>query len=456
VSAARTHLTRRGLLPGAAAFSIVPRHALGAGYAAPSDKLNIAAVGVGGMGKNYVKGCAGENIVALADADLAYAAPVFKAYPGAKVYQDYRVMLEKAKGIDAVIVGTPDHSHAVVAAAALALKKAVYVAKPMTRTVFEARELARMAREQRAATQMSVQSTCSDASVTTEEWVKAGVIGKIREVHVWTDRPVWPQGLARPGGAAAKPASLDWDLWLGPAPQRPYHPVYHPFNFRGWYDFGTGGLGDMACHAFHVVIKALGLGAPVSVSADATVIREPLGAGDQPDPQWTRSKRGRYPETFPSSSMVTWEFPARGEQPPLRLIWYEGGLRPPRPYGMAPDRALGADGMMFIGEKGVLLNGFSGGVRFLSAEQEKSLAPPPKTLPRSAGHYLEWVNACKGGPPANCNFEFAAPLTEIALLGVVAQRTGRYLLWDPEGMRFPNDADATALLKSEYRKGWSL
>jgi predicted dehydrogenase len=453
----KTGLTRRGFLPvTAAAFTIVPRHVLGAGYTAPSDKLNIAAVGVGGMGQNYVKGCASENIVAIADVDHVFAAPVFKTYPGAKVYQDFRVMLEKEKGIDAVIVGTPDHSHAVVASAAIALKKGVYVAKPMTRTVFEARTLAKAAREQKVATQMSVQSTSTDPAVTTEEWVKSGVIGKVREVHVWTDRPVWPQGLVRPADKAKTPRSLDWNVWLGPAPARPYHPVYHPFNFRGWYDFGTGGLGDMACHTLHIIVKALGLSAPGSVSAEVTVIREPLRMGDKPDPDWTRSKRGSYPETFPSSSMVTWDFPARGEQPPLRLTWYEGGLRPPRPAGLAADRDLGPDGLLFVGENGTLLSGFSGGIRFLSDEQEKLLTAPPKTLPRTKDHYMEWVNACKGGAPANCNFEFAAPLTEIALLGVIAQHTGKFLRWDAEGMRFPNDAAATQLLKPEYRKGWSL
>jgi predicted dehydrogenase len=421
---ANKFLTRRELLPAAAAaLTIVPRHVLGAGYAAPSDKLNIAAVGVGGMGQNYIKGCASENIVAIADVDHDFAAPVFKQYPGAKVYKDYRVMLEREKGIDAVIVGTPDHSHAVVASAAIALKKGVYVAKPMTRTVYEARALARAAREQKVATQMSVQSTSTDPAVTTEEWIKSGAIGKVREVHVWTDRPVWPQGLVRPADIAMTPGSLDWDIWLGPAPERPYHPVYHPFNFRGWYDFGTGALGDMACHAFHIIVKSLELGAPTSVTADRTVIREPLKSGEKPDPDWTRSKVGNYPETFPSSSMVTWDFPARGDEPAVRMIWYDGGLRPPRPRDLAPDRRMGDQGLMFVGDKGTLMSCFSGGMRFLSENQEKSLT---------------------------------APLTEIALLGVVAQRTGRFLQWDPTAMRFTNDADATALLKPDYRKGWTL
>lgn len=444
-------ITRRAFLPAAAAFTIVPRRVFGA-----NDRLNIAAVGVGGVGQSYLKGCESQNIVALADVDHNLAAPVFKTYPGAKVYKDYRVMLEKEKGIDAVIIGTPDHTHAVVASAAIARKKGVYVAKPMTRTVFECRALLKAAREQKVATQMSVQSTSSDASVTTEEWIKSGAIGAVREVHVWTDRPVWPQGLARPAERPPVPEGLDWDVWLGPAPERAYHPVYHPFNFRGWYDFGTGALGDMACHTLHVIVKALELGPPSSVSASTTVVRERLLNGDKPDPSWARSKRGSHPETFPNSSMVTWEFPARGAHPAVRVTWYDGGLRPPRPLEMAPDRTLGAEGLMFVGEKGTLLNGFTGGVKFLSAGQEKSLAAPAKTLPRTKDHYLEWVDACKGGEPAACNFAFAVPITEIGLLGVIAQRTGRFLVWDADAMRFPNDAAATELLRSESRKGWAL
>jgi predicted dehydrogenase len=453
----KTAFTRRAFFPAsAAALTIVPRHVLGAGYPAPSDKLNIAAVGVGGMGKNYVEGCKSENIVAIADVDDALAAPVRKLYPAAASYRDFRVMLEKEKGIDAVIIGTPDHSHAAIAAAAIALKKHVYVAKPMTRAVSEARTIAKAAREAKVATQMSVQSCSTDPAVTTEEWVKAGVVGPVREVHVWTDRPVWPQGLVRPAGSHRVPSTLNWDLWLGPAPVRPFHPLYHPFNFRGWYDFGTGALGDMACHTFHIIVKALNLGPPASVSSSVTVIREPLKAGEMPDPDWTRSRRGVYPETFPSSSLTTWDFPARGDQPPVRMHWYEGGLRPPRPTGMAPDRSLGADGLLFVGEKGVLLSGFSGGPRFLSDEQQQAITPPPKTLPRTAGHYLEWIEACKGGKPATCNFEFAAPLAEIALLGVIAQRTGRYLAWDSAQMQFTNDAGANQFLNPPYRAGWSL
>jgi predicted dehydrogenase len=450
-------ISRRALLPAAAAaFTILPRHVLGRGYQAPSDKLNIAAVGVGGMGKNYVEGCKSENIVAMADVDETLAAPVLKLYPGAKSYRDYRVMLEREKGIDAVIVGTPDHSHAMIAMAAIGLRKAVYVAKPMTRTIREARAVAKAARGARVATQMSVQSCADDPAVTTEEWIKAGVVGQVREVHVWTDRPVWPQAVARPAVASPVPATLDWDLWLGPAPARPYNTLYHPFNFRGWYDFGTGALGDMACHTFHVIVKALSLGAPVAVEANTTFLRVPLKPGETGEPDWTRSRVGVYPETFPASSMITWNFPARGAQPPVRMTWYDGGMRPPRPAEMAPDRSLAADGILFVGDKGTLYSGFTGGPLFLSREQEQAITPPPKTLPRSIGHYLEWIAAAKGGQPAACNFEFAAPLTEIALLGVIAQRTGKYLRWDAANMRITNDEAANLLLDPPYRQGWSL
>jgi hypothetical protein len=246
----QTKVSRRGFVPGAgtalAAFTILPRHVLGgAGYKPPSEKLNIAGVGVGGMGANYLRNCESENIVALCDVDDTYAAKTFARYPSARTYRDFRVMLEKEKGIDAMVIGTPDHTHAVVAMAAMRLGKHVYCAKPVTRTIFEARQLAKAAREAKVATQMSVQSCASDAACSTAEWVQAGAVGAVREVHVWTDRPIWPQGLARPEDSFIVPSTLDWDLWLGPAPRRPYHPIYHPFNFRGWCDFGTGALGDI-------------------------------------------------------------------------------------------------------------------------------------------------------------------------------------------------------------------
>jgi predicted dehydrogenase len=449
--------TRRNFIPGAAAvFTILPRHVLGGpGYTPPSDKLNIGAIGVGGMGKSYIAGCSSENIAAIAEVDDMLAAPVRAQYPSATSYRDFRTMLEKERGIDAVIIGTPDHSHAVIAMAAIQLGKGVYCAKPMTRTVHEARTVAKAARRANVATQMSVQSCASDEACSTEEWIQAGVVGQVREVHVWTDRPVWPQGLPRPVGNFAVPGSLDWDLWLGPAPARPYNPLYHPFNFRGWYDFGSGALGDMGCHTFHVIVRALDLDSPVSVSADRTFQRV-FSPEQKPDPSWTRSVVASTPETFPASSIVTWNFAARGTKPPVRMFWYEGGLRPPRPANMAPEEQLGPDGILFIGEKGILASGFTGGPRLLGERSHKDFTPPSKSLPRTIGHYLEWIEACKGGKPASCNFDFGSQLTEICQLGVSAQRSAKYLAYDASAMRFTNDADANQYLTEQYRSGWSL
>lgn len=449
--------TRRTFIPAAAtAFAIVPRHVLGGSATpSPSDKLNIAAVGIGGMGRNYIAGCKSENIVATADIDDDLAAPVRVQYPRAKSYRDYREMFDKEKSIDAVIIGTPDHSHAVIAMAAIQLGKGVYCAKPMTRTIRECRAVTKAAEQAKVATQMSVQSCASDEACSTEEWIQAGAVGPVREVHVWTDRPVWPQAVTRPTETPAVPSSINWDLWLGPAPQRPYHPLYHPFNFRGWYDFGSGALGDMGCHAFHVIVRALDLGYPTGVSADRTFNRI-YAPQEKPEPAWTRSVVARYPETFPTASIVTWDFPARADKPPVRLTWYDGGLKPPRPPEMTLTISLGSDGILFVGEKGFLLSGFTGGPKLLSPGRQKEFTPPPKTLERSAGHYLEWIQACKGGKTPNCHFGFGAQLTEICLLGVAAQRTGQCLEYDLRAMRFPNHPEANGLLDPPYRAGWSL
>ncbi len=453
-----TGLTRRGFLPATAgAIMIVPRHVLGAGYTAPSDKLNIAAVGVGGMGQNYVKGCASENIVAIADVDHAYAAPVFQKYPGAKVYKDFRVMLEKEKGIDAVIVGTPDHNHAVVASAAIALKKG--------RVRGQADDAHGVGSARAGPGGAGAEGGHADERAIHlhgpgRDYRGMGEIGRDRD-SARGARVDGPAGVAAGAGAAGgegrkfRRRSIGISGWGPRRSGRTTRCTIRSISAAGTIS-ARAGWATWPATAFHIIVKALGLGAPASVSAATTVIREPLRKGEKPEPDWTRSKRGSYPEAFPSSSMVTWDFPARGDQPAVRMTWYEGGLRPPRPLEMAPDRQLGADGLIFVGEKGTLWSGFTGGIHFLSAEQEKALAAPAKTLPRTKDHYMEWVNACKGGAPANCNFEFAAPLTEIALLGVIAQRTGKYLQWDAEAMRFPNDAAATELLKPQYRTGWSL
>ncbi|MEZ4699141.1 MAG: Gfo/Idh/MocA family oxidoreductase [Rhodothermales bacterium] len=419
----------------AATVSILPRHVLGGpGFRAPSDQLVIAGVGVGGMGRIYLENVESEHIAVLCDVDQAYAAPVFKKYPKARVYQDYRKMFDGEAGIDAVVIGTPDHTHALIALAAMERGKHVYCAKPLTRTIAESRQLLKATRAAGVATQMSTQGQAEDGPRRLREMIGAGAIGPIDRVHIWSDRPIWPQGIERPAAAMAVPSTLDWDLWLGPAPVRPYHEAYHPFRFRGWIDFGTGALGDMGCHGFDPIFRALDLSAPVAVHASSSKM---LG------------------ETYPTASMVHYDFPARGDKPPVRLTWYDGGLKPARPAEMAAGQELGADGILFEGAKGKILSGFTGqDPRLLPESEMAHYQPPPQTLASSIGHYNEWIEASKGGEPAPCRFEWGAPLTEIVLLGNIALRTGRSLTWDARQARFAGDDEANAMLEAPGRTGW--
>ena len=472
--AGRAEATRRQCVGSAlAAFTIVPRHVLGGqGHRAPSDKLNIAGVGVGAMGGIYIDNCASENIAALADVDHAFAARTFARYPKARIYKDYRVMLEKEKGIDAVAIGTPDHTHAVIAMAAIRLGKHVYCAKPLCRTVHEVREVAKAAREARVATQMSTQSAASEAACATAEMLRSGIIGHVREVHTSSDRPIWPQGVVRPAGEPVPP-HLDWDLWLGPAPHRPFSPFYHPFNWRGWYDFGTGALGDMALHSWHVFWDALQLELPARISSSAALATEWSRASEAGGLTRIRARKAKPPETFPHADIVTFEFPARKGLPGLRLFWYDGGLLPPRPEGLDPAVAVPAG--YYVGEKGVLIpvrrrqpapesaQGKAGARTVETTEfivlangKPRQFTPPPRTLPRTAGHYQEWIAAAKGGKPANCNFEYARLFAETALLGVVSVRTGKDLSYDARNARFTNDDAANEHLNPPYRAGWML
>lgn len=433
----------------AAAFTIVPRHVLGgAGNTPPSEKLNIAGVGIGGQGGSDLNDVAGENIVALCDVDWDYAAHTFQKYPKAKQYKDFRVMLEKEKGIDAVVVGTPDHIHAVVSMMAIKLGKHVYCEKPLTRTVFEARALAQAAREAKVATQMGNQGMAFEGNRLINEWIWDGAIGPVREVHCWSDRPThsgkpplyWAQGIERPQDAPPVPKTLDWDLWLGPAKYRPYHPAYAPFRWRGWWDFGSGGLGDMGIHNLAPVWSALKLGAPTSVHASSTLFND---------------------ETLPLASMVHYEFPARGDMPAVTLHWYDGGIIPARPPELEDDRELSReDGLIFVGDKGKMyVEGWGGNSpRLIPESKMQAYQRPPKTLPRSIGHHAEWIKACKEGTPTRSNFaEFAGPLTEAVLLGTVCVRMGGgKLLWDSDNLKVTNSSQANQLLHYEYRKGWSL
>jgi predicted dehydrogenase len=432
----------------AASFMIVPRHVLGGqGQVPPSQKLNIGVIGSGGRGTDDIEGVKSENIVALCDVDQARAESNIKRFPQAKVYQDFRVMLDEQKDIEAVVVATPDHVHAVASMAAIKHRKHVYCEKPLTRTVFEARALAKAAGEAKVATQMGNQGMAFEGNRLIKEWIWAGVIGPVREVHVWSDRPThrgkmplwWPQGIERPSETPPVPSTLNWDLWLGPAPWRPYHPAYVPFKWRGWWDFGSGGLGDMGIHNLAPVFTALKLGPPESVNASSTPV---------------------FKETVPVASMVHYSFPARGDMPAVKLHWYDGGLLPARPDELEPDRPLDPeDGIIFVGDKGkILVRGWGGeSPRLIPESRNQEFTPPPKTLPRSIGHHEEWIQACKTGSPTESNFGFAGPLTEAVLLGSVAIRTGGEVLqWDSANMKIPNAPEAEQFLKYEYRQGWSL
>lgn len=426
---------------------LVTRNTLGAeGRIPASEKLNIAAIGAGGRGADDIEGVKTENIVALCDVDRERAESMRKRFPKAKVYQDFRVMLDREKGIDAVVVATPDHTHAVASMAAMQRGKHVYCEKPLTRTVYEARVLAKAASDAKVATQMGNQGMAFEGNRQIKEWIQADVIGPVREAHVWSDRPThrgkmplwWPQGIERPAETPPLPEHLDWDVWLGPAPWRPYHPAYVPFKWRGWWDFGSGGLGDMGIHNLAPVFSALKLGPPVSVHASSTPV---------------------FKESVPLASVVHYQFAARGDMPALKLHWYDGGLLPERPDELEDDRPLDAeDGIIFVGDKGkILVRGWGGeSPRLIPESKNRDFTPPPKTLPRSIGHYEEWIQACKTGSPTESNFAFAGPLTEAVLLGSVAIRVGEELQWDSANMKISNAPEAEAFLHYKYREGWSL
>ncbi len=440
---------------GATAFTIVPRHVLGgSGQTPPSERLNIAGVGMGGQGTGLIQQFGDHNIVALCDVDENQAARAYGRFPQAKRYRDFRLMLENQKEIDAVVVATTDNLHAPVSMMAMRMGKHVYCEKPLTHTIYEARMLAEAAREHKVATQMGNAGQASEGTRRTAEYLADGAIGPVREVHIWTDRPLgwWPQGINRPQGTPPVPSTLDWDLWLGPAPERPYHPAYLPFVWRGWRDFGTGALGDMGCHAFDPVFRAIQLGHPTSVVASSTEHKN---------------------ETYTLASVERYEIPARADWPADKLTWYDGGLKPAWPDGLGEGRRLGSNGTMFVGDKGVLLGGRQGVPTLLPEARNNEYEPPEKSLPRSIGHHAEWTEACKGGQPAGANFEFASLVTQVVLLGNIALRidersgsSGRggvrspepmpKLYWDGPNMKVTNLPEASDFLHREYRQGWTL
>ena len=456
----RQFLSRTALAAGAVTLSFpYVGQVLGA-----NDRIRIACIGVGGKGDSDSSNAAecGGQIVAICDVDhnnLEKKAKQFaEQFPGLKQYRDYRKMLDEiGKDIDAVTVSTPDHHHGVAAIRAMEMGKHCFCQKPLVQTVYEARIMRQLAKEKGLATQMGNQGSAENGLRRAVEIVQAGVIGKPLELHVWTNRPIWPQGLDRPPGHDPVPASLDWDVWLGPAPQRPFKKdVYHPFKWRGWFDFGTGALGDMACHTVNMPFRALKLGYPNVVECELA--------------------SRMYPETFPKTSRIRFEFPEREDLPPLKFWWYDGNptdpLAPLRPEAnvvrevIATYDKLPGSGALIVGDKGKLFSPDDYGARFfiamkgkseyISGEQDEACKAVPQTIPRSPGHMQEWFRMMKEGTPAYSNFDIAAYLTEIILLGCIAVRVGEdnRMDWDGPNMRSPNLPEAARFVKRHNRHGW--
>jgi predicted dehydrogenase len=469
---------------------VVPRHVLGGkGFTAPSDRLNIAIVGAGGQGTENAQELLSENIVAVCDVDQGLVARKVaertkddkgprekglkwqEAYNKATKYTDFREMFAKHRDIDAVLVATPDHAHTPIAKMAMEKGKHVYVQKPLATTVGEVRLLADVAKKTGVVTQMGNQGHSSDSARLINEWVQAGVIGPVREVYIWTNRPIWPQGIPQPdatggdpnptswgrgnintalaaamGGAYPTPEGLDWDLYKAAiVSDKPYHPVYHPFNWRGWTDFGVGALGDMGAHLVDHPYWALGLGYPTSIEATSSVWGGP----------------SRAPVTYPIAMTAHYEFPRRGLQPPVKLSWFDGGLMPPRPDVLPDSVDLNREGgVMFIGERGVLMHETYGGNPKLFPEYLMNEAKlVPQTYKRvTTSHEMNWVDAIKSKGVAVSPFDYAARLTETMLLGIVALRTGqgKKILYDPADMKITNVPEANQYLTRAYRPGWGM
>jgi predicted dehydrogenase len=500
----------RGAAIAAAGMTIVPRHVLGGqGYTAPSDLVNVAGVGIGGMGRSNLTALSSQNIVALCDVDWGFVERNYSGIPQqiegiskrlkesssataeqregaqrqieglrrlheqyqkAARYYDYREMLEKQKDIDAVMIATPDHTHAVIALAAMSLGKHVYVQKPLAWSVEECRVLAKKAADNpKIVTQMGNQGHSSDDARLVNEIIAAKVIGDVSEVHVWTNRPLayWPQGIPRPAAgkvdedlrwnldgvmkrlAAAMgkypvPDKLNWDLFLGPAPEAEYHPVYHPFNWRGWTDWGVGAIGDMGAHLIDHPFWALDLGYPTAIETQSTPF---VRAEDDPGPR-----------TYPAATTTYYTFPAKDGRPAVKLTWYDGGLLPPKPEELGDEELNKGGGVLYIGSKGKLLHdNYGGNPRLLPRSANDSMQKPPQLFERiTTSHEMNWIGAIKGETKASCPFSYAAPLTETMLLGIVALNAGKRIEYDGANMRVTNAPDANQYLKREYRKGWAL
>ncbi|MBC7828096.1 MAG: Gfo/Idh/MocA family oxidoreductase [Chitinophagaceae bacterium] len=457
----------------ATGFFIVPRHVLGRGYIAPSDKLNIAGIGVGGKAEvnlPYAFNNGSDNIVALCDVDDRMAVNARKKWPKAPYYRDYREMLDKEhKNFDAVIITSPDHMHAVQALPAMQLQKHVYCEKPLTHDIYEARILTQAAQKYKVVTQMGNQGSSGNDTRLIETWVQAGLIGDVHTVHVWTNRPVWPQGIATPTGKFDIPKEVDWELWLGTAPHRDFNPTYLPATWRGWTDFGTGSLGDMGCHFIDVPYRALQLQYPVSVECSVGSVYTGF------------FKEAIYTDSYPPSSKTHIQFPSRNGMPAVEMIWYDGGIKPKRPDELLPEEPMAEldGGIIFEGTKGKLMAGLFGrNPVLLPTKKMKEVNLPASTLPfvenGSDGHQQQWVKACKKGYGAYTSsaFEKSGPLTETVLMGNLAIRSYNYtetnskgnkvypgrkkLLWNGTDMKITNFEPANQFVKRSYRGNYKL
>lgn len=404
----------------------------------PLERLNFASIGVGGKGSSDTKSAADSgNLVAICDIDDKRLAKAAVRYPKAKKFNDYREMLTEMDGqIDAVTVSTPDHSHAPASIMAMKKGKHCFTQKPLTWSVHEARKMREVAQEQGVATQMGNQGTAKDGFREAVEVIRSGVIGNVREAHVWTNRPVWGKSVERPPEGEPAPKHIHWDLFLGPAPYRPYSKLYHPFEWRGWLDFGTGALGDMACHTMNMHVMALDLYDPLTVEAEQEGMIEN--------------------ETYPKSTKIIYQFGQRGKLVPLKLTWYDGGNLPPEELLMG--EKMKPSGVVLIGDEGNFYTPDDYGAEYvlLPKDKFKDFKKPEQSLPRSPGHFEEFVVACKGGDPAMSNFSYASRLTETTLLGNAAIRSGKKLEWNPKKMEFTNAPEANKFLTRDYRDGWSL
>lgn len=436
-----THLSRRSFLKGTAlaasavAFPFVSvRNVLGA-----NDRLNIAGIGCGGKGAVDIAHCGSQNIVALADIDHMRGASTFQKFPNARRYKDYRVMFDEMEDkIDAVTISTPDHMHFHPAMRAIRSNKHVFCQKPLTHTVWEARTLAQAARKAGVATQMGNQGISAPKMRRDAEVVKAGALGEIKEMHCWTNRPgrYWKQGLGRPTGSHAIPDHIDWDLWIGCAPWRPYNPAYHPFTWRAYWDFGTGAIGDMGCHLLNLATLTMDISDPTKIVANGI---------------------GQTDETGPTESQIVWDFPERNGQPAFKFHWYDGGRKPPP--CLFPSAEYDDNGILMVGSEDTMLTHYSGGGQLKSGRKYSDIKAPQlfgECEDWHQCHYDEWLTSCRGGAAALSNFDKAGPVTEVVLLGQVALRAGTEINWDAKNMRVTNNKNANQYITSEYREEWRV